>query len=151
MPEGAVWEVALPAAGPPSPPRPDDDAPPAPTGPLRSAFAGDAGMAELLGEFVGSLPEIVSDLARQLGRGDAGAARGLAHQLKGTGGGFGFAAITAVAARAEEQLREVGLGAARAAVDELMALVRSVDGYDAAREAAPVGAAAGDAARPEAV
>jgi HPt (histidine-containing phosphotransfer) domain-containing protein len=60
------------------------------------------------------------------------------HQLKGAGHGYGFTGITEIAARAEQRIRaKAALPAVKAEVDELVRLIRSVQGYDPRRETAP--------------
>ena len=59
------------------------------------------------------------------------------HQLKGAGHGYGFTGITEIAARAEQRIRgKADAEAVKAEVEELIRLIRSVQGYDARRESA---------------
>ena len=99
-------------------------------------------MVPIIREFVAGLPEQVALLARHLDCPDRDALRRVAHQLKGSGGGYGFAAITAAAARAERAVIEQSDTVADD-VHTLIDLVRSVEGYardaenhQSAREAA---------------
>jgi len=60
------------------------------------------------------------------------------HQLKGAGHGYGFTGITEIAARAEQRIRaKADLQTIKTEVDELVRLIRSVQGYDPKREASP--------------
>ena len=72
--------------------------------PLRSEFAADPEMADLVRDFVGELPEKVRKLTDAAAQGRADETRRLAHQLKGSAGGYGFAPIGHVAAAIENAL-----------------------------------------------
>lgn len=57
------------------------------------------------------------------------------HNLKGAGGGYGFSAISDLAGQAEQQIRdEASVEIIKAQVAGLRQTVRSVEGYDPARE-----------------
>jgi len=57
--------------------------------------------------------------------------------LKGAGGGYGFSTISDRAGQAEKLIREQAqFDSIRAQVEELIELVRSVDGYDRRKESA---------------
>ena len=59
----------------------------------------------------------------------------LIHQLKGAGSGYGFPAISRIAATTEATVRSnAEFDAVRVAVDALIALIRGTVGYDPARE-----------------
>jgi CheY-like chemotaxis protein/HPt (histidine-containing phosphotransfer) domain-containing protein len=73
-----------------------------PEAPLRSSYADDPEMAELIARFVQSLPARVEELRAS----QPGAMIRLAHQLKGAAGGYGFAPITETASRLEQALQE---------------------------------------------
>ena len=106
---------------------------------LRSAFAHEDEIAEVLEQYVAGLPEQVAQLETLLELKQNGELRRLAHQLKGSGGGYGFMKITDAAAHLE---RLIDSGAHRedivAGVQQLIEIIRSVEGYDAqaTREAA---------------
>ncbi len=91
------------------------------TEPLRSRFAGDADMVELVHEFVQELPARVEALGGFLRAAQFDDLKRSAHQLKGAAGGYGFPAISGSAAKVE-QLLQGGVDQAR--LDELK---RSVD------------------------
>jgi response regulator RpfG family c-di-GMP phosphodiesterase len=105
---------------------------------LRSSHAADGKISKLVERFVGRLPERVAaieSLARKNSLAELGRAL---HNLKGAGGGYGFSTISDLAGRAEQQIRdEAPIEAVRAQVDDLLRMVRSVEGYDPAREAPP--------------
>ena len=57
------------------------------------------------------------------------------HQMKGAGGGYGFADITTYAAKAEQAVKEgCPLERISAEVESLVQLVRRVQGYQATNE-----------------
>ena len=103
--------------------------------PLPSAFASDPKYGKLLERFVARLPERVSKLARLTRAGDLDGLRQCVHQLKGACHGYGFAAITELASRAEDAIKSRGaLEAVEGEIHALIALVRKVEGYDVRRE-----------------
>ncbi len=99
---------------------------------VRSTFAGDPDMAEALAEYVANLPGQVDELLSLLERRDAEPLRRMVHQFKGSGGGYGFAAISGTAAKAERQILAGAAGdVVAASVNELVAVIRGVEGYAA--------------------
>jgi two-component system, sensor histidine kinase len=85
--------------------------------------------------FVARLPTRVGELQSLCAEQELEKLRGLVHQLKGTGGGYGFPAITQTAARTEAVIRSnAQIEVVRAAVDELIALIRGTPGYNRAKE-----------------
>ena len=104
-------------------------------GSIRSSSASDPDMAEILPEFIAELPEQVAAMIQQLKDQNLEELRSTAHQLKGAGGGYGFAEITELAARAEQRVKDAAsLEAITTEVDRLIQLIRRVDGYDPTRE-----------------
>ena len=71
-------------------------------GPITSALAGDPYMRELVQQFVEALPKRASQMQDHLAARDIEALARLAHQLKGSAGGYGFSTITDEAARLEQ-------------------------------------------------
>ena len=106
-----------------------------PEEPIHSRFASDPFLAELVGEFVGSLPERVAALraaAAPAGADDAEELGRLLHQMKGAAGTYGFEPLGDAARDLEQRLAE-GLSedATRAAVEALCGLCgRAVAGPD---------------------
>jgi HPt (histidine-containing phosphotransfer) domain-containing protein len=95
----------------------------------------DPVVLEYLPAFVAQLPGHVHAMRSLLDQQDLAALAEHAHQLKGAGGMYGFPQITAAAAEAERRVVESeSLEAVRQGVDELVRLVRSVDGYDPSKE-----------------
>jgi CheY-like chemotaxis protein len=104
----------------------------------------------LLEKFISRLPERVATMTRLIQEENLVELERSVHQLKGAGHGYGFTGITEIAARAEQRIRaKADLPAVKAEVDELVRLLRSVQGYDPRRETAapPPDAAASQPAR----
>ncbi len=66
-------------------------------GELVSEMADDADIVELVEMFVDELPEKMANMTKSLEDQDFDTLSHLAHQLKGSGGGYGFPAITEAA------------------------------------------------------
>lgn len=102
----------------------------------QSAFANDSDMVELISEYVRRLPGEVARLRTLLDGGDMDSLRRMTHQLKGSGGGYGFDAITTLAAKAEASLKQAApLDQVRREIDELVGYMRNVSGYRKEMEA----------------
>lgn len=69
--------------------------------PLRSSFADDPEMRELLIEFAKSIEETLARLAAAIVASDWEGLGRLGHQLKGAGGSYGFPQISEAGARLE--------------------------------------------------
>jgi HPt (histidine-containing phosphotransfer) domain-containing protein len=96
-------------------------------------------MQKAVRAFVGRLPGRVSTLLSLAQAGELDELRRLAHQLKGAASGFGFPAITETASRVEGSIKaSQQIGAIGIAVNELVELMRSVNGYDRTAEVAHV-------------
>jgi CheY-like chemotaxis protein len=92
-------------------------------------------MQEIVSKFIDRLPKRVDDLAGWLAKGDLGELQRAVHQLKGAGKGYGFPHISDLAARAEQYVKEeVELEKIQTAVDELIGVIRDVDGYQRQKE-----------------
>jgi len=74
--------------------------------PLKSAFADDPEMAELIAYFLQEIPSRVDAIREALEEGDHERVASLAHQLKGAGGGYGFPTISEAAAALERAAQE---------------------------------------------
>ena len=93
-------------------------------------------MSNAVAGFVSRLPDRVSALAGKVEAGDLAAVTRLVHQLKSSAASYGFPDITSLAARTEDQLKaESALDQTAQAINELVSLIRSVDGYESSREA----------------
>ncbi|NLX12741.1 MAG: Hpt domain-containing protein [Phycisphaerales bacterium] len=81
--------------------------------PIISYYSDDPEMAELVDEFVNTLSERVISLENCLNTGDLSELKRIAHQLKGSCGGYGFdvigqaAAILETSAKASQSVEQV--------------------------------------------
>jgi HPt (histidine-containing phosphotransfer) domain-containing protein len=101
----------------------------------RSSMADDPDMKEALEEFVADLPRRVSEINEFLEQAQVPELQRVMHQLKGAGGGYGFAQITSRAAAAEEIMKQKSpFDLIKTEVESLVALVRSIQGYQPAKE-----------------
>jgi len=106
--------------------------------PLRSTLASDPRVGRVLNGFISRLPQRVAELNRCIEAEDLKNLTQAVHRLKGAGSGYGFEAISQLAGHAESALRaEHSLDAIRHGIESLIALVRSVEGYNPAAEGAP--------------
>jgi chemotaxis protein histidine kinase CheA len=65
---------------------------------------------------------------------DVQALRRVVHQLRGSGGGYGFDAISELAASAEAAIASAAdLESIKLKIDELTALLQRVEGFDASQ------------------
>jgi HPt (histidine-containing phosphotransfer) domain-containing protein len=89
------------------------------------------GMKKIIAEYVADLPGEVRKMQDLLNRGDMQPLRRVVHQLRGTGGGYGFELISDTAARAEEAIDAVESRAAVALkINSLIDVVRRTEGFD---------------------
>ena len=104
-------------------------------GEVRSSRENDPILSEILIDYVANLPVYVREMANLLARSEMEDLRQLVHQLKGSGGGYGFPKITELAAIAEARIanRDTVLELT-AEIQELSDYVRRVAGYDRSRE-----------------
>lgn len=79
----------------------------------------DPSLAEIVIEFVEALPERIKQMEESLNASDFEALRTTAHQLKGSGGGYGYDLVT-------QQARELELHAASQASEECVRGVREL-------------------------
>ena len=79
----------------------------------------DASLEDVVLAFVGGLKTRISEMETAARNGDFEALRTSAHQLKGSGGGYGYPALTDHAAALERQAQAQASGECVAAVAEL--------------------------------
>jgi len=98
------------------------------TEPIRSEFADDEDMAELLEFFVGEMSDRIAALEAAASSGDQAQLATLAHQLKGAAGGYGFPAVSDVAASLEQAVKHEGrpIDEIKAEIDDLIGICRRV-------------------------
>lgn len=95
------------------------------TGILTSEFADDAEMVELVEMFVQEMPVRVASFQKALEAKDLQTLKMLAHQLKGSAGGYGFPAITEAAKELEAAAKAAeGLEKLEAQVRDIVGLCR---------------------------
>ncbi len=94
---------------------------------LRSEFADDPDMKEIVEFFVNDLGDRISAIRSAFDTDDRARLRTLAHQLKGAAGGYGFPTIGMAAAEVERQLvgQECELAGLQNKVEDLLVLCRS--------------------------
>ena len=124
------------SAAPAAPASPTPRAPPRPPGPtLRSEFADDPEMQELIEQYVDGLPAQVARIVELLEDEDVDTLRREVHKIKGAGGGYGFSEMTELAAKAEKRIRAGDpLERIAAEVQTLVNHIRRVEGYQLALE-----------------
>jgi HPt (histidine-containing phosphotransfer) domain-containing protein len=104
---------------------------------MRSEFSDEPTVMKLLEKFVDRLPSRVNTISSLIEQQDLNALRQAVHQLKGAGGGYGFPRISEVATVAEEHIKaEADLESIKQDIENLINVVRSVEGYNPAREQA---------------
>ena len=104
---------------------------------IKSEFSGDDVMKEIILQYVEGLPSHVLNIQDSLDKNDLQTLRRIVHQIKGSGGGYGFSELSAAAARAEASIRnQEDIKSIQTQVSDLLALMRSVEGYNADREKA---------------
>jgi HPt (histidine-containing phosphotransfer) domain-containing protein len=73
---------------------------------IHSEYESEPAIAEILNVFTDSLPGMIGDMCSSLQGGDGTTLASLAHQLKGSGGGYGYPMLTAVSAQLEQAAKE---------------------------------------------
>lgn len=93
------------------------------TAPIKSTFAGDPEMKELVEFFVENMPERIAALEACANKGAIEQLSAIAHQLKGAGGSYGFPQVTESARRLEESTSAAcSIDDVRRELDELVAI-----------------------------
>ena len=118
---GSIPEIKTP---PVSPVLPAD-------GTIVSTLNGYPGMRKIIIEFVEGLPHEVATMKRLLDEQDLQALRRVVHQLRGSGGGYGFDAISELAADVEAGIHAgENLESVKLKVDELTQVLQRIQGFD---------------------
>lgn len=73
---------------------------------VRSEFAGDPDMSEIVALFVRELPQRIAAMHSALAAGNLEQLRLLAHQLKGAAGGYGFPKLGEAAALVDQGIKD---------------------------------------------
>ena len=87
--------------------------------PVKSTLATDPDMSQLVAEFAGAMPQKAAELSRAWETNELESIQRLAHQLKGSSGGYGFASVGKAAATVENTLIRLGNGDAQATLERL--------------------------------
>ena len=85
---------------------------------LRSEFASDPDMGELVELFLEELPDRVDEIRESLQNHDTETVRRLSHQMKGAAGGYGYPSITDAAGRIESLINSDDTQDALAKIEE---------------------------------
>lgn len=84
----------------------------------------DPEFTDLVEEFLNGMPERVAQLEGALAGQDFDLLRYYAHQLKGSGGGYGYPTVTEYAARLEQQAAAAQIEVCQQGLEELKNLLR---------------------------
>jgi len=102
----------------------------------RSDFADDPDMSDLIVAYVGRLPIEVARMKSLLQEKQIEPLRRVVHQLKGSGGGYGFARVTELAAAADCSIKEgAALDRIQGQIHSLIHYIRDIHGYNSSTEA----------------
>ena len=93
---------------------------------IRSTFRSDPGMAGIIAEFVGQLPQRLTEMRQAAANSQWDALQRLAHQLKGAGGSYGYACLTDTARELESHAKQEDAEAAMLALGDLAHLCERV-------------------------
>jgi CheY-like chemotaxis protein/HPt (histidine-containing phosphotransfer) domain-containing protein len=108
------------------------------SGRIQSSLAGNPRMMTIIPGFVDGLPGKVRELSASLERSDLPELQRLAHQLLGTCGGYGFAAVSEPARSLEQSIKAGGDGeSVTAQVKSLIEVIRRIEGYDESKALVP--------------
>ena len=94
--------------------------------PIRSEYADDADLADIISEFVSRLPGRVTAMRETLANRHHEELQRLAHHLKGAGGSYGFPPLTDAARRVEDAAKIGDDEAATLALAELATLCKAI-------------------------
>lgn len=86
----------------------------------------DKSFTDLVQEFVDGLDRRMADMGAALSVGDFQALTHLAHQLKGSGGGYGYPVLTELSSQIEQHALTEALPACQQALDELKVMITRV-------------------------
>jgi PAS domain S-box-containing protein len=101
------------------------------TNKLHSSISLHLGMASIIDDFVRDLPAQVDQLRSMLEQRQMDALRRLVHQLRGACGGYGFDAVTDIAAAAENAIKNGQSAVAiSACINSLIQVIRRIEGFD---------------------
>ena len=93
---------------------------------IRSQYAADPDLAEVLGQFVAGLPRQIEAMSLAAKAGRREELQRLAHRLKGAGGSYGYPELTEAARELEGAARAGDVEAAGIALGRLIAMSRAI-------------------------
>jgi len=103
-----------------------------------STMTNHRGMKKIIVEYVEGLPREIAKIQDSLNRDDLQSLKRVVHQLRGTGGGYGFDSITELAAGVEEAIKAADKRESiLEQINSLIELIRRVEGYDESRAMEP--------------
>ncbi len=103
---------------------------------IRTQFLNKPAVCRVLPEYVAGLPQQVDGIRDSLSRQDLISAKRGVHQLRGSGGAYGFPDITRLATAAESAIEtKSSADEIVARVEELLELVQRVEGFEEAKKA----------------
>jgi PAS domain S-box-containing protein len=103
--------------------------------PLQSEKAQDPLISTILDDYIKGLPEQIAKISQHLSRADLRALKMIVHQLKGSGGSYGFPQISIRAKNAEVAITaKEPIERITHEVQSLVELIRRVEGYDRCQE-----------------
>jgi CheY-like chemotaxis protein len=106
---------------------------------LRSTRQDDPLLQDLLQEYIAGLPRQVAAMADSLAEQNLSQLREKVHQLSGSAGSYGFPEITKQARQTESLIvKSNAMSDIKSAVEALLKLLRSVEGYDPALESSMI-------------
>jgi PAS domain S-box-containing protein len=100
----------------------------------QSTLASNPKRRRVLEQYVAELPGDVAKLADLMKQQNLSDLATMVHQIKGSGGLYGFPRITELAAAVEDSINHAKLDQAKRVIDELIEFMRRIDGYKAERE-----------------
>jgi PAS domain S-box-containing protein len=99
--------------------------------PIKSSLAGDPRMMEIIPGYIDRLPGKVRKMLDLLEHQDLAELQILVHDLLGTAGGYGFAALSQPARKAQESIRAgAALEPITSEIESLIEVIRRIEGYD---------------------
>ncbi len=107
-------------------------------GTIHSTMSEYPGMKKIIKEFVEGLPDEIMQMRQFLEKDDLLSLRRAAHRLRGTGGGYGFDAITQLSGDVEDAINAAdNRKSINQKINLLFDLIRRCEGFDESRAMAP--------------
>jgi CheY-like chemotaxis protein len=100
----------------------------------RSTLHASPRWKKLVDQYTAELPADVDQLSDLLAKNDPTELAAMLHRIKGSGGNYGFPAITTLADLAEKDVLSENMQNAMQSVKQLLKYMRSIDGYNASLE-----------------